>query len=354
MDKKSYNLSADVIRVIAIISVVVIHTANAVYARPDYFGGISWWFAIILNSAARASIPLFIMVSGYFILSKKESFSQTLIRTFNRLVIPLLFWFLLYTVWNFGNPTFEYLNISIFYRLLTVNVFYLYFFIILIGLYLMSPFIKKYLLDQPRWSNKTLTVLLLIGGSIFYFIQYYFSLCTPANSLTYWIPFTGLFVAGYAMGNSKKIKRGIATIAFFASFAMTVIGAYFYYLLSFSGNNLLGANGCLAFYTDSFLSINVVVLSISIFSLLMNTDFKKIIGNKIQPIIYSIARVSLGIYVLHMFLLDILDSKLQLFIAITPAWLYLLTKLSVIFILSYIASLIMMRIPILKRTLGEK
>lgn len=353
-DKKSYNLSADLIRVIAIIGVVIIHTANAVYGRPDFFGGISWWFAIILNSASRASIPLFILVSGYFILAKKESFKKTLSRTVNRLIIPLLFWFLIYTLWNFGNPTFEYLNFNLFYKLLTVNVFYLYFFIILIGLYITSPFIKKYLLNNKRWSNRNLTVVLLTGGSIFYFVQYFFSLCTPANSLIYFLPFAGLFVAGYTIGNKRLSNLTLPILGLTTSLAVTIIGAYFYYSLSFQGNNLLSDRGCLAFYTDSFLSINVVIMSISAYALLMNFNFKNLIGDKAKKLIYSIARNSMGIYILHIFILDIFDSKLKLFDSIAPAWLYILVKLFVVFTLAYITSLILIRIPILRKTLGEK
>ena len=351
--KNSYNLSADVIRALAIFGVVIIHTANAVYGRPDFFDGISWWFAIILNSVSRASIPLFILVSGYFILAKHETFRQTLKRTINRIGIPLVFWFLVYTVWNAGNPTFEYFNLSLIYRLFTVNVFYLYFFIILIGLYLVSPLIKKYLLDSKKWSNKNLTALLLIGGSAFYFIQYFFSLCTPANSLIYWIPYTGLFVAGYTIGKSKFKNLKLLTILFMTSLSATIAGAYFYYLLTFQENYLLGDRGCLSFYTDSFLSINVVVMSLSIYAFLMHFDFNKIVKGRLKKLIYSIARASLGIYILHIFLLNILDSKLKLFDPIAPAWLYVLIKLFVIFTLAYLLSLILTKIPIIKRTLGE-
>lgn len=352
MEKKSYNLSADVIRVLAILGVVVIHTANAVYARPDFFGGISWWFAIILNSVSRASIPLFIMVSGYFILVKNEGFKQTSRRAFTRIGVPLLFWFLVYTVWNRGNPTLEYLNLDIIYRLSTVNVFYLYFFIILIGLYLASPLIRKLL--TLKISKPKLTLLLLAGGCIYYLVQYLFSLCTPANSLIYWIPFTGLFVAGYTIGHKKLTTLKLPTLGLVASAGATVIGAYFYYHLSFQKNNLLSDRGCLAFYTDSFLSINVVIMSLCIFAIIMNTNVKKIIGEKGRMITFSIARASLGIYVLHMFFLDILDSNLKLFDPIAPAWLYIIVKLTVVFSLSYLTSIILMRIPILKKTFGEK
>ena len=89
---KSYNFALDAIRTAGIVGVVLIHTVNSVSERPDFFGGVSWWFAIILNSASRICIPLFIMLSGYLLLSKDEDYKTTLKRIVNRLLIPLVFW----------------------------------------------------------------------------------------------------------------------------------------------------------------------------------------------------------------------------------------------------------------------
>jgi len=95
MNKKpSYVIQADVIRVIAIVAVVIIHTANAVYTRLDFFGGFTWWIAIILDSLSRISIPLFIMLSGYLMLGKNETLEKTFKRINLKILIPLIFWIL--------------------------------------------------------------------------------------------------------------------------------------------------------------------------------------------------------------------------------------------------------------------
>lgn len=67
MDKKSsYIFSADVIRAVATLGVVSIHSVIAVYARPDFFNGLSWWFAIILDSLFRSSVPFFYSLEWIF------------------------------------------------------------------------------------------------------------------------------------------------------------------------------------------------------------------------------------------------------------------------------------------------
>lgn len=341
---------------LAILGVVVIHTANAVYGRPDFFGGISWWLAIILSSISRASIPLFIMLSGYLLLSKNETFKSTFSRTIKRLVIPLVFWFLFFVIWNRSNPTFEHFNWSLIYRLLTVNVFALYFFIILIGLYLVSPVLRLYLQTLNTKSQKYFAAVALAFGSAFFFFEYLFNQCTPTNSFTYFVPFIGLFVAGSVIGNSIEKIRKIKYIGmvYIVSLLVTIVGAFFYYNLSFAGNNLLSARGCLSFYTDSFLSVNVVLMAVSAFILILHFKFKSLFDNQIiRKVIYSVARTSLGIYIIHFLLLDLLDSRLRLFDNIAPAWLYIFIKLFVIFTLSYLITLIIIKIPLLRRTLGE-
>src|SRR5438309_1203479 len=100
----SYNIAADIVRVLSVVCVVIIHTANAIYARPDYFGGLSWWIALLLGAFSRIAIPLFVMLSGYLLLQKDETLEKSLIRATKRILIPLVFWTLFYLWWGNGNP----------------------------------------------------------------------------------------------------------------------------------------------------------------------------------------------------------------------------------------------------------
>jgi surface polysaccharide O-acyltransferase-like enzyme len=215
--KKNYNFSADVIRVLAICGVVIIHTVDSVYGRPDFFGGLSWWFAIFLNSISRASIPLFILISGFFILNKQESYKQTLLRAWNRLGIPLLFWFIVMTIWRGGNPTLQNINLGMIKSLLTVNVFILFFLIILLGLYCVAPILRVFLQTSSNTTKRIFVISTISFGSIFYFFQYLYSLCTPATSLTYWLPYVGLFVAGYYIGNKHTLQKSKLILGIFCA-----------------------------------------------------------------------------------------------------------------------------------------
>ena len=81
MKIKNYSLHADIVRVVALFSVVGIHLLTPIYAQPDFFGGKFWWITFLLNCLFRASVPLFMMLSGYLVLGKVTSLKENLERT---------------------------------------------------------------------------------------------------------------------------------------------------------------------------------------------------------------------------------------------------------------------------------
>src|SRR5689334_9684312 len=98
---KKYILNADIIRVLAIFGVVGIHVLTPIYARPDFFGGKFWWITFLLNCLFRASVPLFIMLSGYLVLAKPVTVKENLQRVWKRLLIPLISFYTLIHLFNF-------------------------------------------------------------------------------------------------------------------------------------------------------------------------------------------------------------------------------------------------------------
>lgn len=350
---KRYNFSADLVRVFAIAGVVAIHTANSVFARPDFVGGTSWWFALVVNSVSRPAIPLFILVSGYFLLAKDEPYGAALRRTWSRLGIPFLFWFLADVLWNHPGQTLGYWRLQpvLIRRLFTVNVFDLYFFVILIGLYAVAPVLRAYLSRRDAVGKRRFGNTLLVFGVALFACEYLFSLCSPANSLTYWVPYTGLFVAGYVLGHTDQIRKLSVFLLYLGGLAVTVAGGYAYFYLTAHGNNVLGSHGCLTMYSDSYLSVNVVAMAVASFVFLMHTDFSWV-PNIIKKLIFSIARNTLGIYVLHTFVIDILDYW-HVFSFSMPLVVYIILRWFVVFTLAYIYSLIFTRIPVIRRVFGE-
>lgn len=352
----SYIFSADVIRVLAIVLVITIHTFNEVHARTDFLGGASWMVTNVIVSLARISIPLFIMLSGYLILRKNESFGASLTRAMGRVMMPLLIWTVFYLVWNVGRPSL--LGLQTFIpRLYFGGIIHLYFLIIMVGLYMVAPFISAYVHAHSPVSLKKMVIFFLGVGLILTVGQYVFKQCMD-NSFTMWIPYAGYFLTGYVIGVQKPSNSYIKYSLLLLSIAFLVT-AYFNYLHLFyirEGMQGFSAEGCISHYFDNYVSINVMIMSISAFALLFHADYSLIRYKKIRTIIGSIAKASFGIYIVHIFVLDVIERVLNLRIDTVHMGLlpFILTKWLVVFAVSYTIALWGMRVPYIRRAFGVR
>lgn len=354
-NKSSYIFSADVVRVVAIICVVIIHTVNIVHARIDFLGGISWWISNILESAARIAIPLFVMLSGYFILGKKETFPQMLTRTKNRLLIPLVAWTIFYLVWNAGKPSLTGL-LTFFPRLFSGGALHLYFLFILAGLYCFAPFLTSYL-STHKDSSKSLLWFFLSTGLLFTLGQYILNQCI-SNSFILWIPYIGYFFGGYVLGNSKPnaSHKKLAGAALGLAFVWTAAFNFIHMYLVREGSAGFQVKGCIDPYFNNYVSFNVLIMSFAAFFLLFHFDYKFIGSEKVRKFIHSLASASFGIYLIHLFVVEVIERTLNLRIDSLKIGLveYMVLKWFVVFGISYGLTLLGLRTPIIKKAFGVK
>jgi len=353
----SYNLAVDVIRVLAVLAVVAIHTTNSVFERPDFFGGKAWWLAIVINSISRISVPLFIMVSGYLLLKKDEKFAITFKRILNRLLIPLVFWTVLTYVLDNLHSVSSIFSLSFYVRFLSGDVYYFYFLVILIGLYFVSPLFSAYLRNSNLKSQKNLGLLFLGVGVIETIEEYLVRTCAVENSFTKWVPYAGLFIVGYLIGTNRlKFKKPrLLKYLYFLGLAATIGLNYLYY--SSGSVKILRTNfvGCTTHYSDSYLSVNVVIMTVVAFALLFHTNYQFMKNTFLEKIVYRIARASFGIYLVHLFIVNIWDFWLKWNVdnSRIPLWSFVLIKWLAVFVVSYIFTVIIKKIPVIKRIIGD-
>jgi len=314
MDNKfSYSFSADVVRVVAILGVVIIHVTNAVYTRSDFFGGATWWLSITLDSFSRISIPLFILLSGYLLLAKDESVEKSIKRILTRIAIPFIFWLLFYLWYGGGIPYLGRINLSIFEKIFRVDVYHLYFLVIIMGIYFVAPMIRSYLRSASSVSQDYFMKALLVIGMGEVLFQFLFHSCSE-NFFIKWVPYVGLFVAGYLLTrNLDKFKTNKLVLGYSVWFVATLIFNYLFYYFLQNNFSFLSPKGCLSHYTDYYLSINVVVMSVFAFLLLMKFQYEKLKSISIfSNLIKSIAKASFGIYLIHPFIARFLEMQFQL------------------------------------------
>jgi len=347
--------AADFIRAFAIIGVLAIHLTYPIYARPDFAGGMTWWLAQSINAISRISIPLFIMLSGYLLLSKTESIKQTLSRINKRLFVPLIAWSLFYLLWNnywFGSG----MNITnLINDLLSGGFGHLYFLVIMIDLYLLLPMFRHLLQEKTKSIPLYVLIITLLFGLMYTALQYFHLEQAEINMfLLVGLPYIGYFLAGSILGKYHFSKKQIylALLVWLGATICTAILGYW--------NLQLFTNGNLTFwgfvpYFDNYVSPNVMLASLAAFIVLKNASYTKISSGLFAKIVRLLAATSLGLYVLHPFVMNIIDRALDLRVDFMSESLivYLVKRSILVLVITTGLVWLIQRIPILKKSLGE-
>lgn len=361
-----YLFQADLVRALAILAVIGIHLVIPITPRPDFFGGTVWWGAFLLNCLFRISVPLFVILSGYLTLGKETTIGSNLNKIVNRILIPLIAY---YIIFNFAyalmaslrNEYFDYWGI--FHNLSKNTHTSLYFLVVLFFIQLLNPLWN--LLTEPKNEIilKFVCYFFLILGAASY-VFYYLSLREGDvfSTFTYWVMWIGYYLYGYivklkplALSKTEKIVYPILLLLGFIS---TVIFGYITLWLFHSGiNDLFYIGG--QTYADSYLSISVMVMSISAFNLLMRGEWTKKLESIswIRKPIMFLALISFALYLNHLLVIDTLSK----FFGITPdspsmpnLALYMIINTVLTFVITIPLVYTIQKLPVLRKIVGLK
>lgn len=291
---------ADNVRFAAILSVIVLHVASTgayLYGQNPMS---HWMIANIVDSAVRCSVPLFLMLSGALLLGNKETAKTFYAKRFTRVVIPFLFWSIIYTIIyvvffllkgkdvSFSECVYNFVLCRGFFSQFAYHLWYVY---VLLGIYLLTPIfnrfisIKKSILLPVFLICWIAAITLQIatydkGGFINYGAKF-------AGYIGYY--FAGFFISQIKLKNNVPNKIILSAI----SFALILFTALTTYKLSTEQNNLVT-------YYYNFLSPNTIIYSISTFLLLKTISIS---NAKIISVRNFINEYSFGIYLIHVLFL---------------------------------------------------
>jgi probable poly-beta-1,6-N-acetyl-D-glucosamine export protein len=194
VNNKKYDVAVDGLRVVAILAVVMIHVTTKML---QMHGGdvVGHPVTLILNQISRFAVPLFFMMSGYVLeLSHKdESYFKYLKRRVNKILVPYVFWSLVYGLIIYPQ------NIASLPRLLIFGgaAYQLYFIPAILVFYVIFPVIHKTVkFIDNRW---VMWGLLLIQMGFLYRDYYIKPWGVPESVkipfLAFWVFLTGIVAA---------------------------------------------------------------------------------------------------------------------------------------------------------------
>lgn len=335
----------DLMRILAIFGVIMIHVngegtwlmtkVSKLWLEKNFLGALvqSW------------PVPLFIAISGALLLENKNFTFKTMVTKYiPRIIVPLIIWHTIYHFYTYQSFTLD--NIVFCFNRLIIGKTYshLWYLYLLLGLYLITPVLKKMV---QNLNKKELTYLLVLGFSItslIPFINNFLSLdimkfIKPYKVLDFNI-FVLYYILGYYINKYIFINKRSLLIAISTFSLASLVG------LAILNNYLTIKRGVFTNYSGTSSIIAVIMVSF-IFIL-----FKQLNIKKHQNIIEKLGSLTFGVYLVHFLIEKELLKLLNGSFIIINSYIGTIVVSVIILILSYIVSYIISKISIIKKTIG--
>ncbi len=341
-------INADVLRCLAIFMVVVLHAAGSMafkYMRIDHG---AWWASNLLDSLTRPCVPLFFMVSGYFLLdpSKQEALGTFFRKRVVKVVVPFLGWAIFYILWNVSYHLQPITLPDAIKEIITGPVyFHLWFVYTLIGLYLATPIMRLFVRHATRELALYFLGLWVISAGIVPVLDQFFGLHIGVEFFVV-IGELGFFVAGGLLRDVRLTRRQCA----FAAALFVLAGAF---TVAITGLLTLNAGGKLGDFFYNYPTLNVMLMSFALFLIVKSLPFDRLLDAhpRWRQAIISLSTKTLGIYFVHVVILELLqyDTVLPQFgVSFFPALGIILAVSAVTLTLSYAIIAVMQRVPMIR------
>jgi surface polysaccharide O-acyltransferase-like enzyme len=305
----------DLLRVIAIYMVMQIHTGEFEYIAKDgtVLHTAGAWAVGWTNSLLRASVPLFVMISGYFLfpVGNQRTFFR---KRFTRVLIPFVVWCAVYAFYYFAQGAIPLHTALLNIAKIPVNygteVGHLWFVYMLMAIYLIAPVFSPWVVSASRKSME------------FYLALWGVTLCLPVIQLffakvwgeCYWNATPTLYYfsgfLGYAvlavyikrfwMAPSRRLNW-LAAGMVVAGYAATLAGFLYRLRFEHAVKDLE--------LTWNFTTLNVAVMAAGLFLLFRNIhpDHN---DSPAWRLVGDMSRLSYGMYLAHIIVLNEVHSLL--------------------------------------------
>jgi len=290
------------LRLIALYAVIILHCSSPLLMQYGKVPVEDWWAADFLNALTRFGVPAFVMVTGALLLSRDYEIGSFLKKRLSRVVVPFLFWSLVYVWYSWYNEEITFGGDAwantrqVLHLLKTGSSYHLWYVYMLIGLYFFIPVIGKFVRNA---SEKEIIYFLVVWFAVMLITQPYLSRYNPSVDMHYFAGFAGYLVLGHYLAYKNfNIKHLRMWMLLLFLFSITVIAIGSRLLISYS------------IYPGTMLyepvSPAVVLLAISVFMMV------KLTVPKVPPVIIRIrdfaGKYNYGIYLAHALVLYFLDD----------------------------------------------
>ncbi|SEW40004.1 acyltransferase [[Clostridium] fimetarium] len=324
----------DYLRIISAFAVIMIHVVYL--GRLTFWVGTDTTICLIFFNSLCFAVPIFVMITGYLQLNpeKEYNFKKSIIRIVSVLCIFGVIYAWMELIFIEHAISFDQIGKTIINMIQGKSWVHLWYLYMLIGLYLIIPFLRTWIKYASEREIKYFLILNFVFNSVLVRLAHY------GISSAFYIQISTIFpfylVLGYYLGNyRKKVSGKVIGIAWCVCLvSLYIVSAYLKILFD-------------AYNYNNIITIVMVILIFLTFKTLPEVHW----GRNAKACIDSFARCSFGIYILHM----VFVNALYKFLKVNPYkyWtvIFWIVISLVIFILSWITSLLLMKLPFFRKIL---
>jgi surface polysaccharide O-acyltransferase-like enzyme len=203
-------LWVDIIRSLSAFGVIFTHVTMVIVnywdKKPLVRGDEVWWTTSVFYAfLARSALGLFFMISGYLLLPSHTDTFSFLKKRLWKIVIPLVFWGTFYILWHGDYPQDPIKAVKFIISSLASGdlEFHLWFLYTFIGLYLFVPILSIFLENAREIDAWYYVAVWFLLGPIFGFLYWMSGHSLALTQFGYFSGFLGYFLLGYLLGNRK-------------------------------------------------------------------------------------------------------------------------------------------------------
>ncbi|MGN0517655.1 MAG: acyltransferase [Acutalibacteraceae bacterium] len=351
--KKDRIVYLDYLRLFAIIAVIILHVAALNWSNLNG-RSLEWNVFNFYDGVVRWGVPIFVMISGALFLEKEIETKKLYSKYILRLVIAYFVWSAFYAVGiSFGKLLLD-SRYQISYKILIADLiegaYHMWFIPMIIGIYMCVPIIKQIV------KSKEVTKYFLILSFVFAFIipqvkdlsnDFIGGLFSAGvNSLSNFVlnmkmnlvlGYTFYFILGYVLNNieftkkQRKIVYFLGAVGFLSTVLLNAIVAW--------KTNL----PCKTYYSN--FSVNVLFEAVAVHTWFKYRDYKHI---KLNSIFSKLSKYSFGAYLVHVFVMSLLDIIGVDTLAFLP-FISVPVISAIVVIISFAISFLINQIPIINK-----
>ncbi len=346
---KQRVLYFDLLRIAAAFFVVVLHTATSQFGSVAS-GSYEWNIFNLYDGMVRWTVPMFIMLSGALFLSRPIPVEKLYGKYILRIVIAFVVWSVLYVAeYQWCNGDLYPLNRSGIILHLMRGHYHLWYLIMLVGLYAMVPLLEPVVRSErlTRYFLVLTFVLSILLPTVMAAMKYIspdihaaMGEIKPLFGISFGYLF--YFVLGYWLSERRlSLWRVPIYVLGVAGFAATVWLSK--YLTARMGHN--------DFTFFEYTYLNVMLETVLVFCVFRDLFGRLSVDGVTERLIGIASKCSFGVYLLHPFVLDLLDKNFALNTLSFDTAKAMPVVAVVVFVVSYCMSYILNKLPIIKKYL---